>query len=278
MEPDTAPKTEGVREQSVLVDGQSARVFRGGRGERLLLIHGGWGGASMHWSPVWERLAARFEVIAPDLPGIGRTDQRPLGSLGAYARWLSALLDALDVPDAWCVGNSFGASVACDLAERSPARCRGLVLVNGIAMPPTPPWLRRLGERPFGQRVLRVIERRVAYTPAALRRAFFDASKVPDALRSLVRQPAPPQVSAFAEILAQGGSPVSHAHAPLLLWGEDDHLPGTSAAAARRLQASWPGATLTFVKSAGHMPQVENPTAFVDALVSFVERASQPVR
>ena len=46
---------------------------------------------------------------------------------------------------------------------------------------------------------------------------------------------------------------------------------GTSQRAARRIHASWPGSELTFVRHAGHMPQVEDPVAFVDALVSFVE-------
>ena len=53
--------------------------------------------------------------------------------------------------------------------------------------------------------------------------------------------------------------------------GEDDHLPGTSADHARRLHTSWPGSTLTFVPGAGHFPQVENPRAFVDALVAYVD-------
>jgi 2-hydroxy-6-oxonona-2,4-dienedioate hydrolase len=271
QKPVASREARGVRELTIPVLGQAARVFAGGQGEVLLLIHGGWGGAAMHWGAVWERLAERFHVVAPDLPGIGRTDQRALGSVGAYAAWIDALMTALELPHAWCVGNSFGASVACRLASDHPARCRGLVLVNGIPIPPTPPLLRKLGERPLGRRLLRILEANTAYSPSALKRAFFDRARAPEELRSLVHSASPPQIDAFVDILVQGGSPPPRDFAPLLLWGEEDHLLGTSADAARKLRASWPGAELAFVAKAGHMPQVENPAAFVEALVSFVE-------
>jgi pimeloyl-ACP methyl ester carboxylesterase len=265
-----------VHERTVSVEGRPARAFVGGKGEPLLLIHGGWGGAAMHWGSVWEELASRFAIVAPDLPGIGRVDQEGLGSVGAYAQWLCELLDELQVGSAWCVGNSFGASVACRFASDYSERCRGVVLVNGIPLPPSPPFLRWLGERPFGKRVMRAVEKRVAFTPAALARGFFDPAHVPSDLRALVTQPSPPQVSAFADVLVQGGSPAPRKLAPLLLWGEEDHLPGTSARAGRKLAASWPGATLALVPRAGHMPQLENPAAFVDALSAFVERGATP--
>lgn len=45
-------------------------MFTGGEGPRtVLLLHGGWMGAALHWSGVWDRLAQRARVVAPDLPG-----------------------------------------------------------------------------------------------------------------------------------------------------------------------------------------------------------------
>lgn len=265
-----------VRELTMAVQGRPARVFVGGGGESLLLVHGGWGGARLHWAGVWGRLVERFHVIAPDLPGIGRSDQEALGSVGDYARWLDALLGTLDVPSAWCVGNSFGASVVCRLASDHRARCRGLVLVNGVPLPGTPPVLRWMGQRPLARRLIRAVQKRVAYSRSALERGFVDPSNVPPELQALVRSKSPPQLDAFVDILVHGGSPRPVGLEPLLLWGEGDRLPGTSAGAARRLKTSWPGATLTFVPDAGHMPQVENPAAFVGALGSFVEEARRP--
>ena len=42
-----------------------ATVWTGGSGEPLLLVHGGWRGAEMHWQRVWERLGESYRVIAP---------------------------------------------------------------------------------------------------------------------------------------------------------------------------------------------------------------------
>jgi pimeloyl-ACP methyl ester carboxylesterase len=265
----TAPSTQ-VELTDVTVDGAPARVWVGGEGTPLLLVHGGWGGAEIAWGQVLPALARRFRVIAPDLPGLGHAAQPALGSLSAYAAWLARLLDTLGFTGAWCVGNSFGASVACQLAGDFPARVRGLVLVNGIPMPATPALLRRLGERGIGQGLLRFVQRNVAYTPAALARGFVEEAKVPEALRRLVARPEA-HVAAFAPLLVQGGSPPPKAFAPLLLWGEGDRLLGTSAADARKLQASWPGSSLLLVPRAGHCPQIEQPEAFAEALVRFVE-------
>ena len=220
------------------VEGMSAKVFVGGAGEPLLLVHGGWGGAEMHWAPVWEPLAARFRVVAPDLPGIGDLAHAPLGSVCKYAQWLTGLMGALGAPTAWCVGNSFGASVVCELAAETPQRCLGLVLVNGFPMPPTPPPLRWLGERTIGRSLLRAIERHVAYTPDALARGFADPAKAPQELRALLQQPAPPQLEAMVGAMVQGGSASRPGVAPLLLWAKTitsrGRAPTTRAGSTRR--------------------------------------------
>jgi pimeloyl-ACP methyl ester carboxylesterase len=102
------------------VGGQRSKVWTGGEGEAIVLVHGAWGGAEMHWSRVWERLAERFRVIAPELPGIGDRSLPGLPSFDAYADWIARLLGSLNVPSAWCVGNSFGAPVVWQLAPVRP--------------------------------------------------------------------------------------------------------------------------------------------------------------
>ena len=54
--------TVSLRE--IAIDGRPASVHVGGQGEPLLLVHGGWGGASMHWAPVWDQLAERPDAAA----------------------------------------------------------------------------------------------------------------------------------------------------------------------------------------------------------------------
>src|SRR5512137_1502569 len=102
--------------REVEVGGRPSKAWIGGEGEPLVLVHGGWGGAEMHWAPVWERLAECYRVIAPALPGVGDRAVPGLFSFDAYAGWLVQILDSLRVQNAWCVGNSFGAAVVWELA------------------------------------------------------------------------------------------------------------------------------------------------------------------
>ncbi|MCC6748855.1 MAG: alpha/beta hydrolase [Deltaproteobacteria bacterium] len=262
----------GIEQRQVTVEGSPARVFVGGEGAPLVLVHGGWGDARVHWRPVWERLAERFRVIAPDLPGLGWTEQPSLGTYARYARWLAGLLDALGVESAQLVGNSFGGSVVWRFGGDFPARCRGLVLVNGLPVGRTPRPMLWIGRTGFGRALMRAIARRVAYTPAALGRAFPDAAKAPPEVVSLLHQREPPQLAALTACIIEGDGGPAPSAPTLLLWGEADRLIGTNADAARKLQARIPGAELHLIPGAGHFPQVEEPAAFIAALEAFVTR------
>ena len=261
----------GISLQELEIRGLPARVYHGGTGTPLLLVHGGWGGSEMHWNRVWDDLAQRYEVIAADLPGLGWVGQEPLASVGAYAEWLVALLDELALEKVWLVGNSFGASVAWSLAGNFPERCAGLVLVNGVPMPKTPAPLLWCGKTRVGRGLMRFLVRRLSYNPAAVQRGFADPAHVPATLRHLMEtEEGEIILRRFADILIAGDGAPTPRTLPLLLWGARDHLPGTSASGARRLRSSIPGSKLQFVKNAGHFPQIEAPQEFIRKLDSFV--------
>jgi pimeloyl-ACP methyl ester carboxylesterase len=88
-----------------------------GTGEPVLLIHG-LGGISAYWAPITDRLADDVRLLAPDLPGFGRT--APLAgdyvAPRALAEALGAWLDDLGVPKVHVVGHSLGGYVAFELA------------------------------------------------------------------------------------------------------------------------------------------------------------------
>src|SRR3954447_16458792 len=84
-----------------------------GDGPVLLLLHGT--GASTHsWREVMPRLASRFRVIAPDLPGHGFTDALPPRrlTLPGMAAAIAGLLATLGAKPAMLVGHSAGAAIA----------------------------------------------------------------------------------------------------------------------------------------------------------------------
>src|SRR4051794_4044293 len=74
------------------VAGEPAEGEEPGSRPVLLLVHG-MAGSSATWKAVLPRLAERYHVVAPDLPGHGESDKpRTDYSLGAYANTLRDLM------------------------------------------------------------------------------------------------------------------------------------------------------------------------------------------
>jgi pimeloyl-ACP methyl ester carboxylesterase len=101
-----------------------------GRGEPLLLLHGGLGSIDM-FGPVLPALAADRQVIAVDLHGHGRTPlgDRPI-SMPEIADDLAVLIDQLGHTQVDAVGYSFGGGIAFRLAVQHPDKVRRLVVVS----------------------------------------------------------------------------------------------------------------------------------------------------
>jgi 2-hydroxy-6-oxonona-2,4-dienedioate hydrolase len=114
----------------------------GGAGHPIVLVHG-LAVSSRYFVPLGERLARSFTVLAPDLPGYGRsaTPPRPL-DVPELARALRAWLDLTGIESAMVVGNSLGCQIAVELALQSPLQVTSLVLV-GPTMDPAAPTVRR---------------------------------------------------------------------------------------------------------------------------------------
>lgn len=153
------------------------RTGRLDTGPKLLLIHGtGSSGAS--WAAVAARMAPRFDVLLPDLPGHGGSegfaDHR--ASLPRMAGALTGLLNTLGSggwsPDL-VVGHSAGAAVMLQMTLDRGIAPRALLAVNGALAPlPAlarhvfPPLARLIAASPW----LPELAARRAAQPAALGR------------------------------------------------------------------------------------------------------------
>lgn len=104
----------------------------------LLFVHGA-GLDHTVWT-MQTRYFARhgYAVLAPDLPGHGRSAGDPLESVEAIADWLADLLGSLGVSSATVIGHSMGSLAAYAFAARHPELTDRLVLFGAsIPMPVT---------------------------------------------------------------------------------------------------------------------------------------------
>jgi len=121
------------------VDGCAVFAATGGRPfdaakPVVVFIHG----AGMDHT-VWPLQARWFahhgrSVLAVDLPGHGRSEGKPIGSIEALGAWLGALIAASGAPQAALVGHSMGALAAFEAAAQAPDRVAKLALL-GISSP-----------------------------------------------------------------------------------------------------------------------------------------------
>ena len=121
---DASSLLPGLDETFVEHRGIRMRVFTGGDGPPLLLIHG-YGGAAWNFSELAPLLPGR-RLLIPDLPGHAGSGPLPASpTMAAYADAVAACLpeEPVDV-----FGHSLGGAVALRLAERRPDRVRRMVL------------------------------------------------------------------------------------------------------------------------------------------------------
>src|SRR5947199_4426600 len=74
-----------------------------------------------------------FGVLAPDLPGHGRSSGKSLPTIAEMADWTAALLDAAGAARAKLVGHSMGSLIALETAARHPAKVSALGLIGPAA-------------------------------------------------------------------------------------------------------------------------------------------------
>src|SRR3954469_4108193 len=87
-----------------------------------------------------------YGVLAPDLPGHGRSSGASLPTIADMADWTAALLDAAGAAKARLVGHSMGSLIALETAARHPARVSALGLIGTAAMMTVGPDLLKAAE------------------------------------------------------------------------------------------------------------------------------------
>lgn len=106
-----------------------------GSGTPVLLLHGAGASKDINWGFLTERLAGRFTVLAPDLPGSGETTDQdaPLQYAALVAQALAVA--AVGGQRFHVVGYSLGAHLAAAVAAAAAQSVLSLTAIAGWVRP-----------------------------------------------------------------------------------------------------------------------------------------------
>ena len=263
----------------VTVDGTAVHYVHTGRttlpgvvpgvdaGAVVLFVHGaGWN--AQLWRGQLEALAANHSPLAFDFPGHGRSGgTESLGSVEACAACLAHFVHALGLRPCVVVGHDLGAAAALAFAAAEPARVRGLVLAGAGTRMPVP---------------TEVLDTWKQVTQGRRPQPFTPDLFAPGTDMAVMRSVWTEQVRTdprvrYGDLRAldafDGGPLLAQIRVPtLVVAGGADAL--TPVDGARALQGRIAGATLAVIDAAGHMVANEQPAAFTDALLRFLEGMS----
>ena len=239
---------------------------RTGTGPPVLLVMG-LGMTATGWWRTVPVLADRFEVIAFDNRGVGRSD-RPEGPYAAddMADDAAAVLDAAGHESAHVYGISLGGMIAQIVALRHPRRVRSLVLgattpggEHGVpADPPTLAFFQRRAEMTAEEAVWASVP--FNYGPSTRRD---QAGRVGEDIVQRLRfpiEPDPYRAQLAAALGHDAHDRLDEIEVPtLIVHGEEDRI--VPAANARVLAARIAGARLELWPGAGHLYFTDEPRA-----------------
>jgi pimeloyl-ACP methyl ester carboxylesterase len=287
---ETGTRTELAPPTGHLVQTASGGVFIQEKGPPngipVVLFHG-----TAAWSELWRRTidvlaVAGFRVIALDLPPFGFSDRPGNYTRQDQAMRVNQVLDQLRSAPAIIVGHSFGAGAATEFVMRYPERARGLVLVDaavGLTAPPSDPpsllrpkWVREILvsltiTNPLATRTLleSLIEKKqralpeyveILQRPTKQRNSTADIADWLYYFLGADRNAASADRNAYARLRL----PIA------ILWGDKDSV--TPMTQAHDLQTLLPQASLTVLPGLGHIPQIEDPDQFNNALLKALGR------
>lgn len=248
------------------VAGLEIELERRGNGPPLLLLQGEEARESK--LPMIDELARDFEVLIPSPPGFGGSPaSERISTIDDIAYLYLDLLEQRDLKDVAVLGFSLGGWIAAEVATKTCDRIGKLVLVG-----------------PYGIKIGGIFDRDIAdiymLSPdEVVRRMFSDPEKAKidytamsdDELEIVVRNRAATAAYCWEPYmhnprLAQRLHRISVP--TLLIWGANDGIvtPDYGRAYAERI----PGARFESVSAAAHLPQLEQPDAFMNIVRSFL--------
>jgi pimeloyl-ACP methyl ester carboxylesterase len=208
-----------------------------------------------------------YGVLAPDLPGHGRSSGAPLPAISEMADWTAALIDAAGAAKARLVGHSMGSLIALETAARHPAKVSALSLIGTAATITVGPDLLRAAEANDQAAIDMVsiwglgFQAELGGSLAPGLWMHSGAQRVLEQCRSGVLFNDLSACNAYQNALAAAAQITVPA---TFILGERDMM--TPAKAGKALASALPNSRTVVLSGAGHMMMVERPDELLAAL------------
>jgi 4,5:9,10-diseco-3-hydroxy-5,9,17-trioxoandrosta-1(10),2-diene-4-oate hydrolase len=275
-----------IPEKHIEVQGLTIRYFEAGNGDPpLLLLHGN-GESALDWFWAFPQLAAMHHVYAPDFPGAGQSSKpNRTYSVEFLTQFVLDFAQALNLERLILVGNSLGGLVALRLALSAPEQVAALVLVDSSGLGyAVNPLLSQMTLPVYGEAAIALskpplnAKLRVWARTALL---FANPQKAPQEWLAVQEQMTQTpgfleatlsslraQVSLFSQHVVVLDDLPRLQMPTLVVWGAQDLVfPKQQAeAAVSRLQKG----QLALIPNAGHLPHMEQPDRFAEAVIQFL--------
>jgi len=259
---------------TVEIEGLTIAFERRGKGQPLVLLHGGMID-HREWEAQLDGLSDAYSVIAWDTPGCGASEDPPRSfRMADYGRVLASFLERLGIESAHVGGLSWGSTLTLELYRQRPDLVRSLILTAAYAG-----WAGSLSPEEVTSRLqtlLRDIDERsqdewlrgflptllTDVAPREMRERLLEAmgsASRPSGIR--------PMLHAMAEADLRVVLPTISVPT-LLLYGEGDVR--SPRAVAEEMRRAIPGSRLEILERSGHQANVEAAERFNDAVRAFL--------
>ena len=242
----------------------SVRMRRAGSGPPLLFLHGASG--LPVWLPVFDLLSKHFEVMVPEHPGFGTSDNPAwMRNIGDLAMYYLDFLDGLGPYKVHVVGQSLGGWAAAEAASRNCSRIATLTLLGPAGI--------RIKGLPPGDNFI--------WDPEESVRNLYHDQSIPDRILALPVSDEDADIALTNRFATAkfGWDPRWYSPAlerwlhritvpTLVMWGKDDKL--FPSEYAKRWGERIPGSRVEIVPECGHVPAVEKPEITAKEIIRLV--------
>jgi pimeloyl-ACP methyl ester carboxylesterase len=243
----------------------TVKLHRAGRGATVLFLHGV--GGVPQWLPFFDALAERYELLVPEHPGFGGSDDPPwITSMSDLAMFYLDLVEEAGLDRIHLIGNSLGGWLAAEILIRDRSRFRSLVQlapagirVKGVPCGDNFIWgpeeaVRNLyHDQTFADRIL-------ALTPDEAQMDLMLKNRFTVAKLGWQPRWFNPDLEKWLHRIKLPS---------LIVWGDDDKImpPANAALWCDRLR----DARLVMIESCGHLPHVEHAPLVAGHVLDFLE-------